>query len=67
MNDVEGIVFSDEDVLRFHAGWLGVEDFDTWRQSPGGQNDADRESSGVNRLIRNGLAALFPGCRFERD
>ena len=58
-------VFTDEDVKRFHAGWLGVE-YEKWKDSPGGRDEESRDRTGVNRHIRAGLAALFPGCRFER-
>ena len=63
----DGIVtFTDEDVRRFHAGWLGV-DYDSWKDSPGGRDDFSRDCTGVNKHIRDGLKALFPGCRFEQS
>jgi hypothetical protein len=57
--------FTRENLKRFHAGWLGVEDYDRWKDSPGGRDDAGRTH--VIELIRNGLSAIFPNATFESE
>lgn len=63
MKRVESMTFTAEDVRRFHAGWLGV-DYDSWKDSPGGRDDENREYYGINKHIRDGLLALYPNAKF---